>query len=604
MPPLPVRVGFFRMQETRIYPASGKRGGARVPPPNGRAPRRSSDATRASLPPRTDERVPRAIRVFPRPLRRAELTVLPRPNGFARTDRAPALRPSPTTRVDPQKKKKKTADFDFGSMDESVNLGDLSDELSAKVAQLQALLAEETSNVGGVVLDADTLARLEETYNSSSDEEEEVAAAEIKDGRRGDATKIDAATDSKRNLEKDHGGVEQNVSKAFQSVSEPATGITRAARPKVRASARARRRSPSGKAPRCAPGSETTVLPATTRAGNVVRRGPRGKSGKGANDSMKTYLKDIGTVSLLNGAQEVELAKRIQDLVYLDGVRETLSEELDREPSSFEWVRANISEEALETRLEEGKRAKNLMIQANLRLVVSIAKRYANKSMSFQDLIQEGCVGLIRGAEKFDFKRGYKFSTYAHWWIRQAVTRSISDQSRTIRLPVHLFEIISRMSKIERRMVMKLGRDPTTEELSEAMDMTPEKIKQIKKASLVPISLNQTVNEDDKRTVEETLIDDYTENPNDATGKVLLKEDLENVLNTLNPRERDVLRLRYGLDDGRVKTLEEIGNVFSVTRERIRQIEAKALRKLRQPSRNGVLREYLPTDHEAQVDAA
>ena len=354
-----------------------------------------------------------------------------------------------------------------------------------------------------------------------------------------------------------------------------------------------------------APGSETTVLPATTRAGNVVRRGPRGKSGKGANDSMKTYLKDIGTVSLLNGAQEVELAKRIQDLVYLDGVRETLSEELDREPSSFEWAcGANISVEALETRLEEGKRAKNLMIQANLRLVVSIAKRYANKSMSFQDLIQEGCVGLIRGAEKFDFKRGYKFSTYAHWWIRQAVTRSISDQSRTIRLPVHLFEIISRMSKIERRMVMKLGRDPTTEELSAAMDMTPEKIKQIKKASLVPISLNQTVNEDDKRTVEETLIDDYTENPNDATGKVLLKEDLENVLNTLNPRERDVLRLRYGLDDGRVKTLEEIGNVFSVTRERIRQIEAKALRKLRQPSRNGVLREYLPTDHEAQVDAA
>ena len=500
-------------------------------------------------------------------------------------------------------------------MDESVNLGDLSDELSAKVAQMQALLAEETSNVGGVVLDADTLARLEETYNSSSDEEEEVAAPKPgATASRATATKIATpATDSKRKTSrKTTVESNKNVSKSVsKSVSEPATGITaRRGRPK---GARGRARgagapiaSGASRAPLgSAPGSETTVLPATTRAGNVVRRGPRGKSGKGANDSMKTYLKDIGTVSLLNGAQEVELAKRIQDLVYLDGVRETLIEELDREPSSFEWAcGANISEEALETRLEEGKRAKNLMIQANLRLVVSIAKRYANKSMSFQDLIQEGCVGLIRGAEKFDFKRGYKFSTYAHWWIRQAVTRSISDQSRTIRLPVHLFEIISRMSKIERRMVMKLGRDPTTEELSEAMDMTPEKIKQIKKASLVPISLNQTVNEDDKRTVEETLIDDYTENPNDATGKVLLKEDLENVLNTLNPRERDVLRLRYGLDDGRVKTLEEIGNVFSVTRERIRQIEAKALRKLRQPSRNGVLREYLPTDHEAQVDAA
>ena len=486
-------------------------------------------------------------------------------------------------------------------MDESLSaLGDLSDELSAKVAQMQALLAEETSNVGSVVLDPATLARLEESYNSSSDEEDDDtsdarSAARGEAGKAGKASARSSAEAKPRLIKK----------KSREATSEPATGITaKRGRPKGarnRARAAAAARAPGGSA---ANSDSSTVLPATTRAGNVVRRGPRGKSGK-QNDSMKTYLKDIGTVSLLNSAQEVELAKRIQDLVYLDGVRETLLEELDREPSSFEWAcAANISEEALETRLEEGKRAKNLMIQANLRLVVSIAKRYANKSMSFQDLIQEGCVGLIRGAEKFDFKRGYKFSTYAHWWIRQAVTRSISDQSRTIRLPVHLFEIISRMSKIERRMVMKLGRDPTTEELSAAMDMTPEKINQIKKASLVPISLNQSVNEDDKRTVEETLIDDYTENPNDATGKVLLKEDLENVLNTLNPRERDVLRLRYGLDDGRVKTLEEIGNVFSVTRERIRQIEAKALRKLRQPSRNGVLREYLPSDHDAQIDSA
>jgi RNA polymerase primary sigma factor len=492
-------------------------------------------------------------------------------------------------------------DFEFGSMDESLSaLGDLSDELSAKVAQMQALLAEETSNVGSVVLDPATLARLEESYNSSSDEEDD-ETSDARSSARGKAGKAGKAS-ARSSAE----AKPRLIKKKSPATSEPATGITaKRGRPKGarnRARAAANARAPGVSA---ANSDSSTVLPATTRAGNVVRRGPRGKSGGKQNDSMKTYLKDIGTVSLLNSAQEVELAKRIQDLVYLDGVRETLLEELDREPSSFEWAcAANISEEALETRLEEGKRAKNLMIQANLRLVVSIAKRYANKSMSFQDLIQEGCVGLIRGAEKFDFKRGYKFSTYAHWWIRQAVTRSISDQSRTIRLPVHLFEIISRMSKIERRMVMKLGRDPTTEELSVAMDMTPEKINQIKKASLVPISLNQSVNEDDKRTVEETLIDDYTENPNDATGKVLLKEDLENVLNTLNPRERDVLRLRYGLDDGRVKTLEEIGNVFSVTRERIRQIEAKALRKLRQPSRNGVLREYLPSDHDAQIDLA
>jgi RNA polymerase primary sigma factor len=353
--------------------------------------------------------------------------------------------------------------------------------------------------------------------------------------------------------------------------------------------------------------SATISSSATTRAGNVVRKTTKRdpSTSRRQTDSMKTYLKDIGSVSLLTGEQEVELAMRIQDLVYLEGVREQLEEEAKRrkqtsEVSNFDWaIAANVTERELKERLDAGKRAKNQMIQANLRLVVSIAKRYANKSMSFQDLIQEGCVGLIRGAEKFDFKRGYKFSTYAHWWIRQAVTRSISDQSRTIRLPVHLFEIISRMSKVERQLVMKYGRDPTTEEIAEVMDMTVEKINQIQKASLVPISLSQSVNDDDSRTVEETLVDDHAEHPDDATGKVLLKEDLENVLNTLSPRERDVLRLRYGMDDGRVKTLEEIGNVFSVTRERIRQIEAKALRKLRQPSRNGILREYLPIDLDA-----
>uniref|UniRef100_A0A7S0KY22 RNA polymerase sigma-70 domain-containing protein n=1 Tax=Micromonas pusilla TaxID=38833 RepID=A0A7S0KY22_MICPS len=485
------------------------------------------------------------------------------------------------------------ADSIGGSIDESI-LGDFAslekmevkdfEELSAKVAQLQAALAE-VDNVGAI-----DRAELEEAYKIPSFEENDSA-----DER--EAVDDEAAAKPKPKPKK-------------KAAAKPKAAASTAPRAKRKTVKRVNTKTQlTGIV--AEPGSAQEANEASAAESRRNRRIARKNADtRKQTDSMKTYLKDIGTVSLLTGAEEVELAKRIQDLMYLNSVYERLEEEKGgKEPTRFEWaIDCNITEQELEHRLEEGKRAKNAMIQANLRLVVSIAKRYANKSMSFQDLIQEGCVGLIRGAEKFDFKRGYKFSTYAHWWIRQAVTRSISDQSRTIRLPVHLFEIISRMSKVERQMVLKLGRDPTHEELADAMEMTVEKIKQIKKASLVPISLSQTVNHnsngEDKRTVEDTLIDDYTEHPEGETGKVLLKEDLENVLNTLNPRERDVLRLRYGLDDGRVKTLEEIGNVFSVTRERIRQIEAKALRKLRQPSRNGILREYLPNDHESVIDTA
>jgi RNA polymerase primary sigma factor len=329
-----------------------------------------------------------------------------------------------------------------------------------------------------------------------------------------------------------------------------------------------------------------------------------GASRVGSTDSMRSYLKDIGSVTLLNANQEVELAKRIQDLMHLEGIRANLAEECgpEEDVSDYQWAEAaGLTERALHQRLRDGKAAKNEMIQANLRLVVSIAKKYSNSNMSFQDLIQEGCVGLIRGAEKFDFQRGYKFSTYAHWWIRQAVTRSISDQSRTIRLPVHLFEIISRISKMEQKFAVMNGRDPTVEEIAEELEMSAEKITQIKKAAQAPVSLAQCIGSDDARTVEDTLVDVNGESPEKVSGKSLLKEDLENVLNTLNPRERDVLRLRYGLDDGRVKTLEEIGTVFSVTRERIRQIEAKALRKLKQPSRNSILQEYFS---ESETSAA
>ena len=335
-------------------------------------------------------------------------------------------------------RKQTLADFEFGSIDESLlNLGDLSDELSAKVAQMQALLAEETSNMGNQLtqLDKDVLQRLEESYASSDSEDEDDDGKRV--ARHAKKASATATVTKKMKVMKKPRKDDDN----FSSDTAPVTGITtgdgppKRGRPKgslnkaksgalnasvaTNTTTRAREHRPDvANVPGSVPGSTVgTVLPQTTRAGNVVRRGPRGKSGGKATDSMKTYLKDIGTVSLLNSAQEVELAKRIQDLVYLDGVRETVTDELGKDPSVFEWAcAANVTVGELETRLEEGKRAKNLMIQANLRLVVSIAKRYANKSMSFQDLIQEGCVGLIRGAEKFDFKRGYKFSTYAHWW--------------------------------------------------------------------------------------------------------------------------------------------------------------------------------------------
>jgi RNA polymerase primary sigma factor len=324
-----------------------------------------------------------------------------------------------------------------------------------------------------------------------------------------------------------------------------------------------------------------------------TRRPRQTKKKQYTEDSIRLYLQEIGRIRLLRADEEIELARKIADLLELERLREQLCDRLKREPHDSEWAAAvEMTLPQFRHRLYLGRRAKDKMVQSNLRLVVSIAKKYMNRGLSFQDLIQEGSLGLIRAAEKFDHEKGYKFSTYATWWIRQAITRAIADQSRTIRLPVHLYETISRIKKTTKLLSQEMGRKPTEEEIATRMEMTIEKLRFIAKSAQLPISLETPIGkEEDSRLGD--FIEADGETPEDQVSKNLLREDLESVLDTLSPRERDVLRLRYGLDDGRMKTLEEIGQIFNVTRERIRQIEAKALRKLRHPNRNSILKEYI-----------
>ena len=329
---------------------------------------------------------------------------------------------------------------------------------------------------------------------------------------------------------------------------------------------------------------------AAAKALASIKIGPKGVY---TEDSIRVYLQEIGRIRLLRPDEEIELARKIADLLQLEEMALQYESENGNYPTTKEWAAlASMPLMRFRRRLMLGRRAKVKMVQSNLRLVVSIAKKYMNRGLSFQDLIQEGSLGLIRAAEKFDHEKGYKFSTYATWWIRQAITRAIADQSRTIRLPVHLYETISRIKKTTKVLSQEFGRKPTEEEIAESMEMTIEKLRFIAKSAQLPISLETPIGkEEDSRLGD--FIEADIENPEQDVAKTLLREDLEGVLATLSPRERDVLRLRYGLDDGRMKTLEEIGQIFDVTRERIRQIEAKALRKLRHPNRNGVLKEYI-----------
>ena len=298
-------------------------------------------------------------------------------------------------------------------------------------------------------------------------------------------------------------------------------------------------------------------------------------------DPVKDYLKQIGKVPLLNAEMEVELAKRIEAGLFSDEKLAKGGKVTPKVHEELEWI------------AEDGRRAKNHLLEANLRLVVSLAKRYTGRGMLFLDLIQEGNLGLIRAVEKFDYTKGYKFSTYATWWIRQAITRAMADQARTIRIPVHMVEVINKLARVQRQMLQDLGREPTPEELAKELDMTPEKVIEVQKYGREPISLHTPLGEDGDSEFGDLIEDSEAIVPADAVSFTLLQEQLHAVLDTLSEREAGVVSMRFGLTDGQPKTLDEIGKVYGVTRERIRQIESKTMSKLRHPSRSQVLRDYL-----------
>ena len=312
--------------------------------------------------------------------------------------------------------------------------------------------------------------------------------------------------------------------------------------------------------------------------------------GVSVEDPVRMYLKEIGKVPLLSADEEIELAQNMEDGAVATEKINVLKGRLDGASE-----KAEIKEEikTLQRDVDKGADAKKRLAEANLRLVVSIAKRYVGRGMLFLDLIQEGNLGLIKAVEKFDYKKGYKFSTYATWWIRQAITRAIADQARTIRIPVHMVETINKLIRVSRQLLQELGREPSPEEIAKEMNMPVERVREILKISQEPVSLETPIGEEEDSHLGDFIKDDNVPVPADAAAFTLLKEQLEEVLGTLTEREQKVLTLRFGLEDGRARTLEEVGKEFNVTRERIRQIEAKALRKLRHPSRSRKLKDYL-----------
>jgi RNA polymerase primary sigma factor len=334
------------------------------------------------------------------------------------------------------------------------------------------------------------------------------------------------------------------------------------------------------------PGDAAATRPRVRRSAAERLDGPQVGRDRGESssfDPVRMYLKEIGKVSLLTAEQEVTLAKRLEA-----GVQ--ASERLEAQADEGMSAEQLANEQAI---VEDGELAKRQLTEANLRLVVSIAKRYVGRGMALLDLVQEGNLGLIRAVEKFDYTKGFKFSTYATWWIRQAITRAIADQARTIRIPVHMVETMNKVMRVQRAMLQELGREPTVEEVARKVDMTPDKVREIQRISQEPLSLETPVGEEDDSYLGDFVADESAVSPDSAAERERLKVEIEMALNELNPREQQVMRLRFGLDDGQVRTLEEVGKEFGVTRERIRQIESKTISKLKHPTRSQRLRDFL-----------
>ncbi|MDO5696427.1 MAG: RNA polymerase sigma factor [Dermatophilus congolensis] len=485
----------------------------------------------------------------------------------AKTDEAPAAAPKRRTRATTAKTAAKPAD---GAAPETEEAAETAEAAPAKTTRRASTTTRAKTTRATAAKTAKSTKAAEEPAAENDEEVEIDLEAEPEPDQLEDAVEVDEeAADGKDEPEADDAEAAEDTEE-----SDDAEEGDDAA-PKTAT----RRRKPAAKAEAPAAAEESGFVlreddEEDAPAQQVVTAGATA-------DPVKDYLKQIGKVALLNAEQEVELAKRIEAGLFAEKRIESGDEFEPMMRRDLLWI------------VQDGKNAKNHLLEANLRLVVSLAKRYTGRGMLFLDLIQEGNLGLIRAVEKFDYTKGFKFSTYATWWIRQAITRAMADQARTIRIPVHMVEVINKLARVQRQMLQDLGREPTPEELAKELDMTPEKVVEVQKYGREPISLHTPLGEDGDSEFGDLIEDSEAVVPADAVSFTLLQEQLHSVLDTLSEREAGVVSMRFGLTDGQPKTLDEIGKVYGVTRERIRQIESKTMSKLRHPSRSQVLRDYL-----------